>query len=385
MDKLKIAYVVEGDARDVHTWSGLPLYIAKALEKQGAEIYYIDNLGARESIVRRLYAKIYSRLPHPSGKQYHSGRTIAASKKFAREIERRIPQDADVVFAPSGTIVMAFVRTTKKKIIFNDAVFASMIGYYEFLSNLSGTAIKEGNIIEKKAFENCDLLLFSSDWAANSAKNDYHIDGKKIKVVPFGANIDIERTEDAIKNIIEHKSMDECRLLFIGVDWERKGGAIAVKIAEYLHHNNIKVHLDIAGIRDMPGNLPDYVSNHGYISKKAEGGQKQLDDLFAKAHFFVLPTRQECFGVVFSEAASYALPCIATKTGGVKTAVRDDVNGKTFDLDAPVEVYGQYIAQLFQDKDAYKKLCYSTFNEYQTRLNWDVIGRQIIDYIGSEK
>ena len=51
----------------------------------------------------------------------------------------------------------------------------------------------------------------------------------------------------------------------------------------------------------------------------------------------------------------------------------------TFNADADPEQYVQYIQDLFTDRKAYEQLALSSFNEYQTRLNWQVNGKLIIE------
>jgi glycosyltransferase involved in cell wall biosynthesis len=284
---------------------------------------------------------------------------------------------------------MAFLKTNCKKVYCSDGTFAGMIDYYSCFVNLCNRSLREVNIIDKNAFENCDLLLFPSDWAANSAINGYNINSSKVKTIPFGANIEEKYSDVEIKNIIKNRRTDRCNLLFIGVDWERKGGNIALEIAKELHSQDINVYLDIVGIKKMPVSLPDYITNHGFISKKTVEGKNKLIKLFEDAHFLVLPTRQECFGIVFAEASSFGVPSITTKTGGVETAVKDNINGMTFALSEPAKKYADYIKKLFTNHEEYEKLCLSAFNDYKTRLNWDVAGKEmtkaIIEIINNSK
>jgi glycosyltransferase involved in cell wall biosynthesis len=202
-----------------------------------------------------------------------------------------------------------------------------------------------------------------------------------VKVVPFGANMEIFRTKDEVVKLINSMQINNCNLLFIGVNWERKGGNIALETTKILHKKGIDVHLDFVGIKDCPVEFPDYVTNHGFISKSTEEGKRKLNDLFEKASFFILPTLNDCFGIVFCEASSYGIPSLATNTGGVPSAVINDVNGKLFELSDNAEKYAEYIEKTLADFENYKKLCTSSFEEYENRLNWDIAGKKIIELI----
>ncbi|MDR2691516.1 MAG: glycosyltransferase family 4 protein [Dysgonamonadaceae bacterium] len=373
---MKIAYVTTGSARNIHAWSGLNYHIAKALEKQGAEIEYIDNLRAKENFFdffRRVFCRIFFHKSVPAD------RTFAIAKQYAREIEKRLPADTDIVFSP-GSLPVALLRTAKKKVFYTDATFAAMIGYYGGFTSLAAYAIRTGNELEKHALQNCDLIFYSSGWAAESAINDYGTNPQKVKIVPFGANIECSRTEADVKQIIKNKLNGQCNLLFCGVDWKRKGGELAVQIALELRNKNIPVRLDIVG----PGEhleLPDFSENHGFISKKTTEGCRKLNDLFTNAHFFLLPTRADCTPIVFCEAASFGLPSISMKTGGVTTIIKDNVTGMTFDLSASPADYADYIMHLLENPGEYENLSLSAFHDYKERLNWDAAGKTIMSFI----
>ncbi len=57
--------------------------------------------------------------------------------------------------------------------------------------------------------------------------------------------------------------------------------------------------------------------------------------------------------------------------------VKDNVNGMTFALDAPAAEYCDYIMNLMQNFSRYEELALSSFNEYETRLNWRVATQMV--------
>jgi glycosyltransferase involved in cell wall biosynthesis len=303
------------------------------------------------------------------------------AKYYAKHIEKHLQPDTDVIFTHSA-VMLAYLKTDKIKVLYSDSNFHDVLDYYSMFSGFSPKQKELGDQIEQDAINNCDLVLYSSDWAANGAKNNYKIiNPDKIKVIPFGANIESSRTKDDIVKIVENKNQNDCNLLFIGVDWERKGGNIALDVAKKLYEKGIKVHLDILGIKNFSVELPDYVKNHGFVSKSDDAGRKKIDSLFEKAHFFILPTRADCTPIVFCECSSFGLPIISTNTGGVASCVSENKNGKLFELSDNSEKYVEYIQKTLADFETYKKLCLTSFEQYETRLNWKVAGDKIFEYL----
>ncbi|MCF0074498.1 glycosyltransferase family 4 protein [Dyadobacter sp. CY261] len=372
---MKIAYTTIYDAQDIHKWSGLGYMIANALERQGNEIDFIGGLKSSPAIdmyLKKLYFKILR-------KDFDFGREPHTASEYGKQIKALLKDDTDIIFSP-GTIPISLLETNKPKVFYTDATFAGMIGFYKDFSNLSSETIKHGNFLEKAGLESARLAIYSSDWAAQSAIKHYGVNPEKVKVVPFGANLESSRSLDDVKQMVSRRPQNECHLLFLAVNWERKGGDIAVKIAGKLNEVGIKTILHVAGIKEIPmETIPSFVVNHGFISKSNKEGQQLINKLLSTSHFLLLPTRADCTPVVFSEANSFGLPCITTNVGGIPTIIRDDVNGKTFPLDASVESYAGYIQSVFEDKKRYADSAASSFHEYESRLNWDIAGKTIND------
>ena len=368
---MKISYVTIGNAQDIHNWSGLEYYIARTLEDHVGEVRYIGDIQVEQMPGLRP-KQIFYRL---IGQRYDGVRSQYFAKQCADWVRPRIKHDTDVIFSP-GSVATAFLETNKPKVIYSDATFASLLNFYVF--NYCRDTIKKGHYLEQKALDSSSLAIFSSDYAAQSAIQDYNTPPEKVKVVPFGANVRHNFSLKEIRMIINKRSATECHLLFLGVCWKRKGGDLAVRIAEKMNQTGIKTVLNVVGIKDIPLNpLPDFVKNHGFISKSTTGGERKLINLMAESHFLLLPTRAEAYGLVFCEANSMGLPAISTKVGGIPTIIRNEVNGRIFDYSDKEEPYAKYLTEVFTDKRRYNELALSSFNEFCSRLNWNVAGKVI--------
>lgn len=374
---MKIAYVTTYKSTDLHAWSGLGHFILTALRKTGIEAESIDGLKyggdiylskIKDLFYRRLQNKIYLRDRDPSVLKY-----------FSTQVERKLRlMNPDIIFSP-GTIPIAYLKTEKPIVFWTDATFAGLVNYYREFSNLCENTIEHGNIMEQMALDKCSLAIYSSEWAANSALTSYDVNPEKIKVVPFGANTICDKRLYGIENIIARKKLDTCNLLFIGVDWFRKGGDIALEVATLLNKQGLKTVLHVVGCTPPVSHVPSFMICHGFISKRSIDGSARLNQLLSESHFLILPSRAECYGIVFAEASSFGLPSLATKTGGVSTAIRDGINGWKFNLDASPEEYCNYITKFMGSMSSYNSLARSSFGEYSSRLNWNTAGQRVFE------
>src|SRR5207237_7373029 len=98
----------------------------------------------------------------------------------------------------------------------------------------------------------------------------------------------------------------------------------------------IKLHL-IGRIPGLETGGPFIV--HGFLDKRTPEGVKQLSCIMRQAAFLYVPTRQDCSPMVFSEANSFGVPVITTRTGGVPDVVIDGVNGHVLPLEETADGY----------------------------------------------
>lgn len=361
-----MAYVTTYDSTDERNWSGTGYHIFSAFSRSGIHATPIGDLKIRSDLRSRAKQIIYSRL---LSRTYFIERTPSVLWDYAAQVERRLSSiDCDVVFSP-GTMAVAHLNTEKPIAFWVDATFAGMIGFYPEFKNLSRETVRDGNRAEQSALTRCRVAIYASEWAAETARRNYDVDPARVRVVPFGANIDSDRDPGSIRTIISAKETGTCRLLFLGVDWVRKGGDVAVKVAEILNRRGIRTELHVVGCEPQ-GAAPAFVKPHGFISKSTGGGRALLDALFRESHFLIVPSRAECYGVVFAEASSYGLPSLATDVGGIPSAVHNDRNGRLFSPEDEPGAYSEYISRMLSSRPDYEHLCQSSFQEYTGRLNW---------------
>jgi glycosyltransferase involved in cell wall biosynthesis len=232
---------------------------------------------------------------------------------------------------------------------------------------------------EEKAVDRCTIGAYSSNWAAEGARNLTLTD--KIRVVHFGASMPVNHDIGTIQEWVSerlNRQPSECRLLFVGVEWERKGGAVAVETARLLNKLGIKTTLTIVGCQPE-GDVPSYVEVSGFLNKHSPQARKQLEDLYRRATFFILPTRAEASAIVYCEASAFGLPTLTFRTGGVEDYVRDGVNGVCLPLDSGPANFAETAKEIIEDRDRYSALCLGAFNEYKTRLNWDNTAGGLVD------
>jgi len=376
---MKVAYVTVQDSTNVRSFSGTGYYVPQSLEINGAQVHYIGKLKTKPYLVEKLKETYFEKIQR---KRYWFNRNPRVIKNFGEQALKRLENvDYDVALSISS-IPMARMKTDKPIVYWMDAVFADIIDFYPEFTNMAGITLREGQKMEQEALERCTYAVFSSQWAADGAMRHYNIDPAKVKVINYGANIDRPYDEGQVDEIIHSKPVDRYKLLFAGVDWKRKGGDKALQVAQELNDRGVKTELHLLGSQPDNGQeLPEFVVNHGFISKESQEGRDKIHQIISNAHFLILPTKADCTPIVFAEFNSYGIPCLTTDVGGIPSLVKNGVNGHMFGLNASANAYADFIEPVMEDEEAYHKLAHSSYQEYKNRLNWKVAGEKMMELL----
>jgi glycosyltransferase involved in cell wall biosynthesis len=367
---MRIAFVSQLDPGNVNVWSGTPYFIVDALRARGHDVVPIGPLNPPSPRVLKSISRTARVL---SGKDLDLSRSPRVAAGLARQAGRLLGQHSVDIVLTSSSILGSSIATDTPLVTWEDATFAGMLDYYPGKwSNFARTTIAHGNLLQQRSLNKATLSVFASDWAARSALEHYLVDRAKIHVIPFGANLQevpaASEVEAAVVSRLAHRA---CRLLFVGVEWERKGGDLVLATAALLRAQGIEVSVDVVGCTP-PRTVPDFVRLHGFVSKSTEAGRQKVKRLFLDASYLMVPSLAECYGLVFAEASAFGVPSLARATGGIPTVVSNGVNGFTFSIDSPAEAYADHIRAEWSDPEIYAAAARSSRRLFEEKLSWDV-------------
>ena len=379
---LRIAYVSIESADDINAWSGLNHNIANCLRQQGARIEMVGPLANDTRIFWSKLRALCRRLA--TGRRELWTRDIRLMRYYAREAERRLENlDYDLIFSP-GTEPITFLPTTIDKPVafWTDAPFGAMQDYYPWYTGLGERCTRDGLSSDTAALRRATLGIYSSDWAARIAMEKHEVSPARVGIVPFGSNLDSSVDESEVDALVKLRLAQPWRILFVGVEWERKGADIVLASVTELNRRGYSAEMIVVGCqppaRLLP--LPAFVKLEGFIDKRTESGRQRMADLYRTTLLFFMPSFAEAFGVVFCEANAHAVPCLATATGGIPTIIQNGVNGQLLPIGAPAESYVQEILRI-AEPDTYRKLAHDTLGAYRERLNWEASGRRVMEML----
>jgi glycosyltransferase involved in cell wall biosynthesis len=364
--RLNIGFVTSKDPMDRRSWSGSYYSMSMALQTHCGDVHCLGPVRPAVQTAAKAFNRA-SRLLLRKGYDYSHSSLVA--KRYAQLFKRRLAgRSLDWLFAPAGSTEIAFLDDSVPIVYESDTTFALMRDYYAVYSNLFHFSECEAHSIERLAIRKASLLIYTSEWAAQSAVRDYQADESKIHIIPHGANFEDIPAADAV---LRPRESDKCRLLFVGVDWVRKGGEIAVETVSRLRAMGIPAELTICGCVPPAGFCTPELRVIPFLDKNDAAQRKQLAELYLRSHFLLFPTRRDCSPIVFCEANAFGLPAITTNIGGIPDIVTEGKNGFMLPPSSGGSEYAKLISHIWQDPKCYSELASSSRRVFDERLNWD--------------
>lgn len=364
--KKRLAFISETSVEDKHSWSGTVHYTYTALLKANFEVIPLGpvKLGALRlffALLNQVSLMVFKkRIDYRHSKLY--------AKAFSRSFTKKLKKtEHDLVLICGGTEYGAYLKTKQPVYYVLDRTIAGAINYHNILQGLWEFSKKQSIATDKRAMLNASKVFFSSDWAAEHAHTKYGLAWSKIKVMPFGANLD---KVPEVSALVKKDIRTQQRLLLIGTYWKNKGADIAFNTLLLLLQKGCKASLTVVGCQ------PPQEMNHPslkiipFVDKNSTEGINLLSDLFKNHDFFILPTRFDCTPIVFCEASAFGLPILSSNTGGVAGHVHEGVNGFLLPYEDTGKAYADKIIELMDHPEVYEQLCTNSRLTYEKQLNW---------------
>ena len=218
---------------------------------------------------------------------------------------------------------------------------------------------------ERRLYHEATLVFTRSSNISQSLVSQYDLPAEKAVCVFAGVNV---RPQPAAENGRYHQP----HILFVGSDWERKGGPDLLSAFAQVQKRVPDAQLTIVGAAPEV-NLPNcHVLGPLPVA--------EVSRYYQQASVFCLPTHLEPFGVAFIEAMAHRLPIVATTVGAIPDFVREGYNGL---LVAPdnVAALTSALLTLLQNPQQCQAFGENGYQLFQERYNWNRVGEKIREHV----
>lgn len=220
--------------------------------------------------------------------------------------------------------------------------------------------------LETSIYQNATTIFTRSSNISRSLEEKYQVDGNKIVMVGAGSNF------NQLNLGYQKQDYRRKEILFVGIDWPRKGGPDLVKAFQTIQQHHPDARLTIVGC--APGTGLTNCTETGRIPIEA------VSPFYERASIFCLPTKQEPFGIVFLEALHYKLPIVATDIGAIPDFVKDGENGYLVKPEDPAMLADRLI-KLLDDAELCKVMGERGFELARSFYNWEKVTQHMAETI----
>lgn len=167
----------------------------------------------------------------------------------------------------------------------------------------------------------------------------YGYPGSRVHVIHNGVDTSRFRFDPALRDSVRDSLGlgDKLLVLFCGRLSEEKGADVLVQAwAALSDDDRDSMQLLIIGDGGMLDELREQASQHGIASSVVFAGfQPDVLGYLCACDIFVMPSREESFGISLAEAMAVGRYAIATRVGGMPELMSRDNLGQLIDRDAP--------------------------------------------------
>ena len=231
------------------------------------------------------------------------------------------PRAFDALFFHTQTVALLAPLAARNTpaIISLDATplnYDSVGVYYGHRATPRSAAERAKRLVYRRVFESAVALTTWSEWAKNSLCDDYGIDSDRITVIAPGTNLALFPFGSKPRPPAQQRPL---RILFVGGDFERKGGPLLLACMR----NGLAARCEVHIVTRQP--VPPTPGVHVYSNLGPN--DPRLLALYRDADIFALPTYADCLAVVLGEAMAAGLPVVTTRVGAQPEAVQDGRSG----------------------------------------------------------
>jgi glycosyltransferase involved in cell wall biosynthesis len=373
LDKTKVVGLSWGNPRSVSTYCGMPYFLFRGLRKRS---YLVKAMNSMQFRPRDLWNSAFElhlslrnlAIQRNAFWRYQPENIARLSKRFESR-SRSLPEHNvlvefdGVVLPPEGKKLIAYIEMSVETAA-TERAYALTHGY----ANYSDLQLRQAKDGERLFLSKCDLVWTNSDWTAKGLM-DQGVPRDKIRIYAPPGGVQYPG--------LISRDWSKCHLLFIGIEWHRKGGDILLDAFKLLRKENPNARLTIIGCKPVikePG-----VRVLGFLRKNRLEEAKLFRHALQEATIYCMPTRWDSTGIPFMEAGLYGLPIIMTRGQGREQIFSDEmaIFMDSFEASELAEI----LIQLSKDPVRMQQIgeagrCYVLKN-----YTWNVGVKKVIDYI----
>ena len=348
------------------TWSGTPYGIYTALEKNGVTI---NDIPLGESRGSAFLSKIHFIIMKLMKKEDFYLYEVKLGEKELKK--KRLPAGVPNLFFTqyrfNGLCDTYFFQDYSVEFLNRLRKSGSQfMNFTPLREAVSDRDLQKRMKISEECANKCKGIFTMSKYLAREYIEKDHIPKHKVHWVGGGYNLDVSK--------IDGSNRTGRRFLYIGVSWETKNGPLIVEAYEKLRKSRDDIELWIAG----PENEPIEIKGRNGITFLGRVPHSKVVDYYNQCDFFIMPSKADAYGLVFSEALVCGLPCIGKNILAMPEFIENDKNGYLLDNDDSEELK-DLMEKMIINRERLCEYVKERHEFYKDYYSWDAVAKRMIE------
>ena len=288
--------------------SGLVVELGRRVDLVGSILPELTPAQRYLAILRYVY-------PDRVGWRQRAGLAAPTFRRLTRAIERELEH-----WPPGSYDVLLMFQTVfgpgrdHPYTVYTDNIHTLTWRFLPKWAPLSDRQRRARIVLEREVCQGASRIFAMSEMLRQALIDDYGCDPERVIWTGAGSN--------SIAGTLEGKEYDSRVALFVGINFELKGGQVLLRAWRVVREALPDAELWILGPPAPRGADDEGIRWLGFVRDRAE-----LAEIYRHASLFVLPSFYDAYPHALREAMGQGLPCVGTARGGVPENIADGETG----------------------------------------------------------
>ena len=220
--------------------------------------------------------------------------------------------------------------------------------------------------LEREIYQHATHIYVMGEHVRRSLLEQYGCDPARVTCILAGSNAATEALP------LVNGGYTNCTIVFVGVEWERKGGPALLEAFTLLLGRLPEARLIVVGCTPPV--------EHPRVEIVGRVAPEEVRRHLVRASVFCLPTRIEPFGIAPIEAFVHGLPVVTTRIGAMPDLVQEGESGRLVAPDDPAGL-AEALLELLTDPEKCRSFAAHGRRHVSEHYTWAAVGRRLRDGI----
>jgi glycosyltransferase involved in cell wall biosynthesis len=265
---------------------------------------------------------------------------------IADEVRSKCRADARLDFF-HGFTPWILTKPQRPYVAWSDCTFRDYIDIFCHREQFRPEDIERIEQAEAAWLRDASRVLFTSDWAADRAVNQYALDANRVRSVGIFGQIEMSK-RDAYAGGKE--------FAFVSTNFEAKGGQTVLLAFRELRKRHSDAYLIIVGDRPPDMAAESGVSFAGFLRKEVPEEYQRLQQILGRVRAVVHPTKSDISPLLLVEAGYLGCPVISSRRFAIPELVDDERTGLLLDDSSQVRTVTSAMCWMLEHSDEYLQM-----------------------------